>query len=160
MKLDFEAMPDHARVWVYQCSRVLTQTEIEQIQGRLDFFVQGWAAHGQPLMSSYSIEHGRFLVFAVDEKASGVTGCSIDSSVSLVKEFCNDYKVDFFDRMAIAWIKADVIQITPMHEFWAMRKAGIITDVTLVYDNLVKAKGDLAEAWLVPFSQSWHAKMW
>ncbi|MFT5185487.1 MAG: hypothetical protein ACI84C_002633, partial [Flavobacteriales bacterium] len=55
MKLDFEAMPDHARVWVYQCSRVLTQTEIEQIQGRLDFFVQGWAAHGQPLMSSYSI---------------------------------------------------------------------------------------------------------
>lgn len=160
MKLDFTALPDHARVWVYQCSRVLNPSEIVGLEERCDAFVEAWAAHGQPLMASYSVEQGRFLVFAVDEQASGVTGCSIDASVAVVKELCSQFDVDFFDRMAIAWMKDEAIEITPMHEFWAMRKAGIVTDSTRVYDNLVKTKADLKNDWLVPFSQSWHAEMW
>jgi len=130
------------------------------LEKRCDAFVKNWAAHGLPLTASYVLEQGRFLLFAVDEQASGVTGCSIDASVSVVKELCAQFNVDFFDRMAIAWMKENALEITPMHEFWAMRKANLITDSTLVFDNLVKTKGDLVSGWLVPFAQSWHAEMW
>ncbi len=160
MKLDFSTMPDHSRIWVYQCSRELSDQEIELITKKCDEFTDSWSAHGSPLQASYALERKRFLVLAVDEEASGVTGCSIDASVALVRELGELLSVDFFDRMAIAWIKEGGLAITQMHEFWAMRKAGLITDETRVFNNLVKTKGELREGWLVPFAQSWHAEMW
>lgn len=47
-----------------------------------------------------------------------------------------------------------------IHEFWAMRKAKIITDETEVLDNSIKTVGELKSKWKIPFSQSWHNEMW
>lgn len=160
MKKPIEEMPDHSRVWVYQSSRAFEATEQSSIQDTLDSFITQWQAHGADLVAAATIVDDRFVVVMVDEKQNQATGCSIDASVALIRQLEQNFQVDFFDRMAIAWVKEGFVEVTPMHEFWAMRKAGLIHDNTVVYNNLVKDKAEFSTKWKVPFGESWHAEMW
>ena len=69
-------------------------------------------------------------------------------------------RVGFFNRQLILYMEEGELKGAKMHEFWAMRKAGVVTDDHLVFNNLIDKAGVFPDSWLVPFSQSWHADMW
>ena len=98
MYIDFDRLPDEARVWVYQADRRLTDEEVTTIEKTLQVALSQWAAHGQPLLASARVAENRFLVLGVDEGYSLPSGCSIDSSVRTVQEVGRQIGVDFFDR--------------------------------------------------------------
>jgi hypothetical protein len=123
-------------------------------------FVEQWDAHGNELSASFDLRYNKFLILGVNEQQAGVSGCSIDKSVALVKELGNRYGVDFLNRTLIAWKEEGALKQTPMHEFWAMRKAGLITAKTDVFNNLVKTKEELDANWETQFESSWHNEMW
>lgn len=153
-------MPDHARVWIYQANRNLNQEESKFVLDKAEAFVAQWQAHGSQLVAEAHLIYDRFLVFFVDEEVAGVTGCSIDKSVHLVQAIGEEINADFFDRMQILY-KADAqIQEARMHDFWAMRKAKVVTDETEVFNNLVKTKAEFDASWETSFGNSWHAEMW
>ncbi|MCB0761554.1 MAG: ABC transporter ATPase [Flavobacteriales bacterium] len=160
MNNNIQTLHDRARVWIYQSSREFTSEETQRLQSELDDFLHNWEAHGAPLEAAGTIEHDRFVVIAVDEGANAATGCSIDSSVEWIRKQGEKLGVDFFNRMAIAWMDDTQLKISPMHDFWAMRKAGLINDDTHVFNNLVKNLGEWRTGWITPFGQSWHAEMW
>ena len=85
MYVPFEEIPDHARVWIYQANRPLSDTETQQAQQWGRQFVEQWAAHGQGLRASVTVLHHHFLVIALDEQHHAASGCSIDSSVGFVR---------------------------------------------------------------------------
>lgn len=62
MYVPFESLPDHARVWVYQASRKLTDEEVEKVRSNQQAFCEQWEAHGLALYSSFKIEYSQFLV--------------------------------------------------------------------------------------------------
>src|SRR5690606_24444431 len=82
----FYTLPEHSRVWIYQCERFLAPHEVVAINEEGDRFVSGWSAHGAPLTAKIAIIENLFLVVMVDELQAKATGCSIDKSVSFVKE--------------------------------------------------------------------------
>lgn len=153
-------MDPQSKLWIYQANRLLTAVETETLKGRGSKFVQQWDAHGQPLSASFSVFYNRFVVIAVDEKTEAVSGCAIDRSVALMKSLGAELSVDFFDRMQVAYLENKEIVSCKMHDFWARRKANLVQDETLVFDNLVSNKADFDGAWQKPFAESWHAKMW
>src|SRR3954451_12059432 len=75
----FDRMPDDARLWVFAAPRPLEPAEAEALLARVDGFLDRWAAHGAPVLGARDLRHGRFLLVAADERATGVSGCSIDS---------------------------------------------------------------------------------
>ena len=59
---------------------------------------------------------GQFIVLLADETATGVSGCSTDSSVRLVKDIEQRFTVNMFDRMTGAFVVKDKIQLLPLSQ--------------------------------------------
>ena len=83
--LDGNFHPD-SRVWVYQSSRIFTVSEALQIEEMMTQFIHNWHSHGVPVKGAAHLFFGQFAVLIADETATGVSGCSTDSSVRLIKE--------------------------------------------------------------------------
>lgn len=148
-----------SRVWIYQSNRELSPAETELLQKYAEQFVHNWMAHGKPVHGWAETKYNRFLILFADEEATAVSGCSIDSSVAFVKRVQAELGIDFFDRKQMAWLENGDVKTKVMHEFWALRKAGVITAETLVFNNLVKDKAEFDASWITSFDKSWHAEM-
>ena len=65
MFIPFDSLPDHARLWIYQANRPVTNSEKNIISDALLAFTQQWLVHGEPMMASYAIYHDQFLILAL-----------------------------------------------------------------------------------------------
>ena len=149
---------DDSRVWIYQSSRLFSLGEALQIEEMLEAFVINWKSHGTPVKGYANLFFGRFVILMADENATGVSGCSTDSSVRLIKELEQVFKVTMFDRLSLAFVINESIQLLPMPQLnYALEKSFISGD-TLYFNNLVQSKKELIENWMVPIKNSWLAK--
>ena len=159
-------LDDSARVWVHVANRRMTKDEACKVQLHLDQFVAGWQAHGAALMAQALVVNGWMVVLAVDERPQQPTGCSIDASVSALKQIASLHPsmvdLDVFDRMAVLHRTSSeaLWRRTPLSTFWAQRKAGLVDDYEQVFDTTVSTLGELKTRGVVPMGTSWHAEMW
>ncbi|MGB2470725.1 MAG: hypothetical protein ACPIA5_07720, partial [Flavobacteriales bacterium] len=118
-------LDDSARVWVHVASRRMTSDEAQAVQSHLDEFVAGWQAHGAALKAQAAVVHGWMVLLAVDERSQQATGCSIDASVSALKQIASLHPsmvdLDFFDRMAVLHRSSSETpwKRTSLSTFWA-----------------------------------------
>src|SRR5262245_59370565 len=87
-----------SRVWVYQSSRLFALSEALHIEELLNSFTTNWQSHGDAVKGFGNLFFGQFIVLMADERATGVSGCSTDSSVRLIKQIEQLFKVNMFDR--------------------------------------------------------------
>jgi len=147
-----------SRVWVYQASRVFTLIEALEIESLLNDFSAQWKSHGTPVKGAGYLFFGQFVILMADETASGVSGCSTDSSVRLIKDIEQRFGVNMFDRTTLAFIVKDKIQMLPLSQLQYAFDNQFITADTLYFNNLVQTKKELEEDWLQPIKNSWLAK--
>ena len=152
---DFDAV---SRVWIYQSSRLFTVSEALQIEEMINQFAQNWLSHGIPVKGAAHLFFGQFVILIADESATGVSGCSTDSSVRLIKEIEKIFGVNMFDRLALAFIDKDKVQILPMPQLKYAVEQGFITADTLFFNNVVLTKEQLENNWIIPVKDSWLAK--
>lgn len=147
-----------SRVWVYQSNRLFTIGEAFEIEHILKEFLEQWNSHGVPVKGYANLLFGQFLIFIADETATGVSGCSTDSSVRVVKKVESLFKVNMFDRQTLAFVIKDKIQVLPMAQLGYALQNHFITSETLYFNNLVNTKDQLLKDWIIPLKQSWLAK--
>ncbi len=150
---------DNSRVWIYQANRELTDAETTAIQQRLVAFAKQWTAHNNQLHAGAEVRYNRFLILIVDEEHAGASGCSIDKSVHFMQHIEQDFNIDLFDRFNLAYRTVEGIKSANRDEFEALIKRGVINDDTIVFNNLARNVEELNNKWEVPFSQSWHARV-
>lgn len=158
MYIPFDQMPSHARLWIYQASRPFTKDEQEEIKPLLQRFATEWSSHGKGLQASAELLYDRFLVLANNESETAASGCSIDSSVSFVREMEQRYQVSFFDRTQLAFLKDEQVQLVSMGELKEKVAAGDIRKDSLYFDTLVNNYQELSSAWPKPAANSWLAR--
>ncbi len=156
--MEYEKLANHSRVWVYQANRFLTNNESNEIKKIGEEFIASWATHGTALNASFTIKNNLFLIFLVDEAQVKASGCSIDSSVGLIKQIEKQYNLDLFDRLSVAYENEGNIEIAKMSKFEELVKANQVNEETIVYNNLVGTKSDLESNWRVAAKNSWHAR--
>lgn len=157
---EISEMPDSSRVWVYQSDRFLTDVEVGVLRDMATSFVGMWESHGQILDASAEVFHNLFVVIAVNESTAAASGCGIDKSVSFIKKCEERLGISLMDRHNVAYQAESELKLSRISDFWALRKAGVVTGDTLLYNNLVKTTGELRTEWLVPFDRSWHREIW
>jgi hypothetical protein len=160
MKLDYKYLLDdnfHAesRVWVYQANRVFSLQEALEIEELLNEFAAQWKSHGIPVKGAAYLFFGQFIVLLADETATGVSGCSTDSSVRLIKDIEKKSGVSMFDRTTLAFIVKDKIQLLPLSQLQYAADNGFIDGDTLYFNNLVQTKEELENKWIIPVKESW-----
>ncbi|MEP6582914.1 MAG: hypothetical protein ABJA90_01555 [Ginsengibacter sp.] len=149
---------DSSRVWVYQCNRTFTLNEAVEIEELLQNFTGGWNSHGSPVKGYSNLFFGQFIIFIADETATGVSGCSTDSSVRIIKNIEGDYQVQLFDRQTLAFAVNERIQLIPLQLLNYEIDNGMVAADTLYFDNTILTKKDLINKWIIPAGQSWLAK--
>ncbi|GAB2554478.1 hypothetical protein [Spirosoma aerophilum] len=155
MYIDFDKLPDTARVWVYQANRALTDGDVKTIEETLRPALSQWAAHGQPLLASAQVAESRFLVVGVDEGYSLPSGCSIDSSMRTVQEIGRQLGVDFFDRSAAVQTAEGSVQTFALPVIKEAVTNGQLTPDTSVFNTLVKTKAEFLSDWRIRAADSW-----
>ena len=146
-----------SRVWVYQSDRKFTSVEESEISNKLAAFTNQWKAHGNELLAKAEIRYGFFIILTVDESQAGVTGCSIDSSVRLIKEIEQEYHVDLFNRFNIAYKVNGEVVVNSKEDFETLVNIKQVTPETIVFNNMVQNLAELESKWEVPFQNSWHS---
>jgi hypothetical protein len=146
-----------SRVWVYQSDRKFTSVEESEILNKLAAFTNQWKAHGNELLAKAEIRYGFFIILTVDESQAGVTGCSIDSSVRLIKEIEQEYHVDLFNRFNIAYKVNGEVVVNSKEDFETLVNIKQVTPETVVFNNMVQNLAELESKWEVPFQNSWHS---
>lgn len=160
MFIPFDQITPDARLWVYQASRPLAAEEAAAIDTAIRPALDGWAAHGHPLLASATVVAGRFLLVAVDEGAGLPSGCSIDASVHTVQAIGQQLSrggqpVDFMDRSATYLSANGSVQALPLASIKAAVADGTLTPDTLVFNTLVKTKAEFLTNWQLPARQTW-----
>lgn len=155
MYIDFDKLPDTARVWVYQADRSLTDSEVKTIREALQPALSQWAAHGQPLLASAQVVENRFVIVAVDEDYTLPSGCSIDASVRTIQEIGRQVSVDFFDRSAAIQAADGSVQTFALPAIKTAVADGTLTPETPVFNTLVKTKAEFLSDWRIRAADSW-----
>ena len=101
MIIDFKNIPDDSRIWIYQSSKDLSDSDIKIIDNKTTLFLENWKAHGNELQASYLIKERRFLIIAVNERFNPIGGCSIDYSLQLVNDISTTINLDLLDRLSV-----------------------------------------------------------
>ena len=162
MNLDYQYLLDgsfhpSSRVWIYQCSRLFSMGEAFDIEDLLKNFSEQWKSHGTPVKGTGYLFFGQFIILMADETATGVSGCSTDSSVQLIKDIEQQFSVNMFDRTMLAFVVKDKIQLLPLSQLQYAIDNGFITPDTLYFNNLVQTKEELETKWIIPVKDSWLA---
>ena len=168
MNLEYKHLLDKdfssdSRVWIYQSSRLFGMAEALAIEDLLNEFTSNWLSHGSPVKGAGYLFFGQFIILMADEKATGVSGCSTDSSVRLIKDIEQRFGVNMFDRTTLAFVITDKsdsyrIQLLPLSQLKYAFNNGFINSHTLYFNNLVQTKEELESKWIIPIKDSWLAK--
>jgi len=128
------------------------------VEDLLNDFTDKWLSHGTPVKGAGYLFFGQFIILMADEKATGVSGCSTDSSVRLIKDIEQRFGVNMFDRTTLAFVVKDKVQLLPLSQLQYAFDNGFIDSHTLYFNNLVQTKAELENNWLVPIKDSWLSK--
>jgi hypothetical protein len=152
MFVDFEKLPENARVWVYLADKTLAESEKNDIGEFLKIGMQAWAAHGESLYGGFTFLKNRFLIICVDQQAHLPSGCSIDASTRWIKEIFQKFGIDFLTR-AIVVNNEDSITTLSVFQIKKHIEDGLIHANTQVYDQQVAIKNELKSCFLKPASE-------
>jgi len=163
MNLEFKQFLDNnfhpaSRVWIYQSSRLFTLSEALKIEETLKQFTDDWLSHGVAVRGAAYLLFGQFIVIMADETATGVSGCSTDSSVRVIKEIEKSFSVNMFERTLLAFFVHNKIQLLPLSQLQYAIDNGFISADTLYFNNLVQTKQELENNWIIPVKNSWLVK--
>lgn len=159
MIVGFDNIANDARIWIFQANRIFSQLELKFLEKSISLFLNSWTAHGSQLSASFKIEYNIFIIIALDEKNSTATGCSIDKLVNFMKQIENEFSVRLLDRLDISYILNDELIIERLDDFKKNILTKKIDKNTIVFNNLIKLKNDLADKWKIPLSNSWHKQL-
>ena len=151
---DFAA---NSRIWIYQSDRIFFMQEALDMEPMLQNFVAQWKSHGTPVKGFANLFFGRFIVLMADENATGVSGCSTDGSVRLIKEIEKKYNVNLFDRQMLTFYIKEKVELLPLSQLKYAIENQFITRDTLYFDNTVLTKEALENTWLTPVKNTWLA---
>lgn len=153
-----ENFHDDSRVWIYQSNRMFFISEALEMEDMLKDFIQNWDSHGVPVKGYANLFFGRFIIIMADETATGVSGCSTDKSVRLIKSIEERFKVDMFNRQSLAFVVKNKIELVPMSQLSYAFENNFLDKETLYFNNTVLTKKQLADNWITPIQNSWLSK--
>jgi hypothetical protein len=155
MFIPFQLMSAESRLWIFQSERKFSDQDKTIIGDELKLFTDEWAAHGQALKASYELRYDQFLLLAVDEGFNSASGCSIDSSVHVIKIIEQKLGFSLLSREHVAFFKNSEVLLSPVKSLKEAYQDGGWNESTLVFNNVLTRKGQLEKEWIVPAGSTW-----
>jgi hypothetical protein len=155
----FEQLPSDSRLWIFAAERPLSADESRRVLAEADAFINQWTAHGVPLTAGRELRYNQFILVGVNERAAGVSGCSIDALVRRMQQLEQALGVELINNGPVLYREGSVIERVSRDRFAELAASGTVGPDTHVFDNTLTRIGDLqAGKWEVKASDSWHSR--
>ena len=149
--------PSDSRLWVYLASRNLTKIEYSILVEKATIFLSQWQAHGKDLTATFEFKYSSCLILAVNESIQKATGCSIDASVSFIRQLETTLGISFLDRSLVGVVKNGILQRMSISQASNKAKKGELVHYKIL-NNAVSTVGEYNTGWEVPVDRSWLSK--
>ena len=156
MFVDFEEIPEDAKVWVYPSSRKFYPNEIEVIEEKIKKFIESWKSDDTSFKASYKFLNNRFIILTADDIATELSNADIDASVSFILNLQETYEVALLDRMNVCFKQGEHVQYKDLKDFKKLLKNKALTGKSVIFDNLVNTKQDFDSFWEITIEESWY----
>ena len=156
-QIPFDQLPPDARLWIFPAARPLNDEERRRVLAEADAFIDKWMAHGVPLTAGRDLRHNQFVLVGVNERAAGVSGCSVDALVRRMDQLGRELGVDLVDNAPVQYREGNTIARVSRDEFSSLVAKGAVNLNTVVFDNTVTKVGDV-DRWEVRAADAWHAR--
>jgi hypothetical protein len=158
--INFESLPDSARIWVYGADRDLSPEAGQKLLESVDAFLSQWAAHGAPLHSARRWDENRFLTIGVDSTKEGASGCSIDVLYRSLKALEPQLGATVVTSGLVYYRDRDGhLQSVTRDTFSDLAAKGEINGDTEVYDLSVTSLNEWRSRFRSRAADSWHASL-
>jgi hypothetical protein len=155
----FNELPSDSRLWIFAAERPLSADESRRVLAEADTFINQWMAHGVPLMAGRDLRYNQFVLVGVNERAAGVSGCSIDALVRRMQQLEQTLGIELINNGPVLYREGNAIERVSRDRFAELAASGTVGPNTRVFDNTLTRVGDLqAGKWEVKASESWHAR--
>ena len=118
-------------------------------------FTREWKSNEIAVKGYANLFFGHFIILVADESATGIRGFNADDSIRLIKNIEQDYKVELFDRLMLAFIIQERIQLLPLSKLNSAIETDFIRPDTLYFNNTILTKRELLNNWIIPVKESW-----
>ena len=158
-RVDFDQLPDDARLWIFPAQRALSEAERARLLTEVDRFIAQWGAHDVPLTAGRELRYDRFLFVAVDQRKAGPSGCSIDALFRQTTALEQELAVELVNHAPVVFRQGSDIERVRRDQFAELAATGKVSFETAVFDNTLTCVGDLrAGRWETRLANSWHAR--
>lgn len=154
MYIPYSELSNNNKIWVYIADRPFTKTEEDFVEDKLKALCDNWDVHGSPLKSSFVVVKSQLIVLLSDEVDNQASGCSIDSSVRVMKEIGDKLDIDFFNRWNVACEKDNTIQVMHVNDLKAKLKSGNMTGDDYIFKNILNSKSEFESTFREKISES------
>ena len=158
MFVNFDEIPEDAKVWVYPSSRKFYTNEIPEIAEKIKKFVVEWKADDESFKASYQFLYNRFIVITADDITTPLKNSDIDDSVNFILSLQETYSVALLDRMNICFKQGEFVQYKDLKDFKKLLKNKALTGKSIIFDNLITNKQDFENLWEIPIEESWYSR--
>lgn len=161
MIMSVDLLPETSRIWVFGAAEPLSDPDRVALDADLGAFVTTWAAHGAKLAAAHDIVEDRFVVVAVDERARGASGCSIDALLRHLAGLESALGVSLLDG-GLIWYRDETGHIVSCGrpEFRTRSEQGQVDTATRVFDPTISTLAELRAGMLERAAgDSWHARL-
>lgn len=158
MIINFEELPQDARLWIFQSDRPITADEVYKIQAQVHAFLTQWASHGKDLNAGFEVKHQYFLLLALDEKQAAASGCSIDAFVNFLNQMGMALQIDFFQRTNLAFWQNNQVELYPLQNIKTLLLSGELSSEARYFDNSITELRHLNAKWIVKPQDTWLKK--
>ena len=156
-RVTFEELPPDARLWIFAAERPLAVDERARVTREVDAFIDQWAAHDTPLRAARDVQYDQFVFVAVDERAAGASGCSVDALVRRMKGLQVELGVELVNHAPVLYRGETGIARVSRERFADLVESGAVGPRTVVFDNtLTKVEQVRTGRWELPAGESWH----
>jgi len=158
MFVNYDSLPDNAKVWIYPSSRKFYPKEIDTLHQQVQNFITNWKSDDINFKASYQLKYNRFIIFITDDPLSTLTNTDIDAQVQFIFQLQNEYHLELLDKMNVCFKQGEYVQYKELKDFKKLLKNKAISAKTIVFDNLVNTKKELEDYWEVPITESWYQR--
>jgi len=156
MFIDYNLIPEDAKVWVYPSNRKFYSTEIEEIEAKIKSFIENWKTEDENFKATYKFLYNRFIIIFADDANSPLTNFDIDTSVSFILSLQEEYGIELLDKMNTCFKQGEFVQYKDLKDFKKLLKNKSVTAKSIIFDNLITTKLDFENNWEIPIEGSWY----
>ena len=152
MLVEFDQISDDSRIWIYPSNNKLSVDQQKNILHILITHIKTWSSHQNQVKASATILDDYFIIVAVDETFSKISGCSIDSLQNIIQLIEKENNISLYNRLNIYCKVDNEIKFSNIND---IKNSFNLHDY--FYDTLITSKNEL-KSFLKPIKDSWCAK--